>query len=31
VKGFARIQVVVDPIDSRRLQTLGLLFIHEAQ
>ena len=31
VKGFARIQVVVDTIDSCRFQTLGLLFTHEAQ
>ncbi len=31
VKGFAGIQVVVHSIDSRRLQSLGLLFIHKAQ
>ena len=30
VKSFARIQVVVHSIDSRRFQTLGLLFTHEA-
>ena len=31
MKGFTRIQVVVHPIDARRLQSLGLLFVHEAQ
>ena len=31
MKGFARIQIVIHPIDPCRLQPLGLLFIHEAQ